>query len=519
MFRRAKTKVPGIDEPVSAAQVVALCKLETAASTLAVQALPAAGETDLSAAEMAARELLQRRVDSRHNAGNAAAEEIRAQLNALPDTKLDPTAQTLSTEVGQAIIGVLQEQSGVIADTLEREQTKGAELAAFRESNKLGARSAEYAESPLRAVALLVAVWLVHGIVDAGFYLQASSSGLLGALLTALAVAGLSVWPAAWAGYFPARALHLKDTIESPERSVWMRRWAVPSLILAACVVLGAALYGAHYREAGIAAGDGEFKESMALVHLLQSPLDLSLASVGLGVLSVLSAFFAFWKSYRGIADVHPGYARHDRRHKEAQADRVDLKSGILGRIDSIRIGQVDRLNDQAIATRASLEAIDRQLMALVVMVGRDVKLDASDVKALEGALLAFRKINLRVRADGVVPAYFGKPIAVDGMTPTVKLDDLPGLIEAAKSTHVARTGEVLSAVDRQLRRIAWVKQNLDLILAVIHEKASKAPLVDSDLATLIAEPTDDPRPAKHMNHPVLIAPTKMQSETKEPAQ
>lgn len=495
MFRRKKIELPLVDEELSQAVLVRFCKLDTTATDMAVAGRPTAAETDACAQERAARAAVQGRINTRLHAQEAMAEELRGLHKGLPDPKQDPTADMLGAGVGEDVVGVLQEQKTTIVETLTKEKTTGAERAAFKQTNGV-VRAADYKESWVLPAAGLVGACLIEAAIGLGFYLQ-SSSGVLSAALTAVGVPAAAMLLAGLAGYFPARALHLKDTAEHPNRRALTRRWAIPTLLLLGSAVVFIALFAGHYRQYGVDSDGEDFAEALVLGRLLATPLSLSLASYALVVIAMACAAFAFVKGYRGLADVHPGYRRVDLKYVNAKSDSGDLRTAILGRVDEIKIARVDTLEDKAVGTRATLERMDRLLAELTLKKKRDDKRTASDVQALVGALGEFRKINLAVRNDHVIPLYMQTPVATAGMVSVVDIADLPGLIHGAKSTHAAHVMSLLDSVARQSRRIAWIKENIDVILAAVHLKGtSDEPALKAKLSDLIAEPGQPKAPA-----------------------
>jgi hypothetical protein len=453
--------------PITTAELVATTKLDAAARSLATRALPAAQHIGFTTIELTVIETVAGRISSRHDTNDAEAQSLRGALAEIPDTATDDGASTLETTVTQAVMATLQTQSGPIREIVGAERQAEAEFQAYRHKHQLLERSPIYPESQTWHLAIVMALALVEALASTGMYVAASSSGVLGAWVTAMAVTTVSIAGAGAAGYLPARYMMTAvDLDDAPNRRRNTLAWTIPSLILATVTIGFVNLAAAHYRELA-AATDGSFQDIDVLLRLWQQPLSLSVASLGLMCAGLLCAVVASVKAYTA-SDPYPGYEHQHRRYTSKVEARDDLTASLHGQLDAIRMQHVDGVLNRGTATKAALLELRRRHNALLIAVAHTERLNAADVTAATNALLRFRSINLEVRSDGVVPKAFLETLDLQHLIPTASIEDLTDSVATAVDAHRATAESLLAAATAQMERINRAQDRLPLILKVI---------------------------------------------------
>jgi hypothetical protein len=464
-----RVTLPPATKPITTAQLVTATKLDAAARSLAVRALPARDHTGYTTAELAVIETVVARISSRHDTDETEGQVLHGALAELPDIADDDGANTLEATVSQHIMTTLQTQSGPIREIVGAERQAEAEFQAFRQQHQLLERSPDYPDSTIWHLALVMGLALLEALASTGMYFVASSSGILGSFVTALALTSTNICLAGAAGYLPARYMNAVDLDDASNRRRNTLAWAIPSLILATATIGFVNLGAAHYRELA-AAADGTFQEIDVLLRLWQKPMSLSVASIGLLCAGMLCAVVASVKAYTA-SDPYPGYEQQHRRYMAKVEARDDLTASLHGQLDAIRTQHVESILNRGTATKAALLELRRRHNALLIAVVHTEKLDAADVMAATNALLRFRSINLEVRSDGVVPKSWSEAIDLQHLIPATSIDDLTDSVARAVDAYRVYIEGLLVVATAQMERINRAQDRLPLILKVIQRQ------------------------------------------------
>jgi hypothetical protein len=469
--------LPSHDTPIGAAQLIAHTGIEADARGLGTRGLPAAGETELARSEAAVKEINRGRIDKRHEDLDRAENRMRAELAELPDTRTDAGGDRLDEDVAQAIDGLFRTFDGTIREVVGAKRKAQAQFNAYIEKHGHLERSASYKLSKVNHFTWVGLGFGGEVVFNGVMLIPASDNGLMGGIATSVMVAVASIGTALFAFGVPARYLSYHNLPpEQPNRRLWTRLWAVPALILSVLVIFGVNLYVAHWRDVATAS-EGAFDERLVLDHLLTKPFELSLSSFGLLVAGLLFAAFAAHKAYTA-SDKYPGYEQETRKVKEPEADANDLKVSVIGHIDAIKQTTVDGLFNQATARQAALENLRGQRRRWQDAKAKAERLDTSDIEAGHEALRHFRRLNLRVRTDDVVPNYF-TDFTLGELVPEASGTDPAAEIEAATEAHIKHTEALLKLIERQIQRIGKAKEIVDQVMPADNAKG-----VEVDLPT-----------------------------------
>ena len=484
-----KPILPDPFTPISARDVTEHADIEATARSLAVQRLPPAVQTALSKAEAAVVELIEVRSAARATQRADRAAGIRERLVELPDPRADRNLLQLPEHVTNCIMGVFHEHTPVIRQTVSAERNGMAEFGAWRDKHNLLERQPVYPPSRLLHFATILLVMMVEAAGNAYLYLDATPAGVFGALATAFLVAALNVTLAVIAGLVPTRYLNL------PDKRV--RYWAIPLLGVLAATIVFLNFYAAHLRD--LASAIDDLDQTPVLAHMLHHPFDLSLLSYGLFIFGLIFASIAALKGYTA-SDPYPGYEQQHRRYVDALDDLNYLKSAIHGGLDSVRQAEIVYAADKPLAAHALIEAIRKSHGGLAVQQDRDRALDASDIKAATSAIQRFRDLNLAIRTDGIVPAYFARtPDFAHLLHRSDTASTIAPQVEAATEKHREHTEQFSKLITRLLQQMEAAKDNTELMMRAIEKSVVDETALPSlaELRTLLEPHLPPPQPGE----------------------
>lgn len=528
--------LPSHSAPISVRQLNSHARLEPEARALATQSLPKADQDGPSKSESEAIELIEGRITTRNDAREAEAHNIEGLINDLPNPDTDCNLFHLDAHVTNEIMKVFHTHAPAIRNTVAHERQAQAALNAFRNANGLGDRTAFYPLSRINHFAMVGLVMMIEATANMFMFIDAVTTGLLGALTTALAIAAANVALAIFAGLVPLRFLNIKDQEDgSSRRSLVIRLWAIPALSVSACLIMFLNLFAAHFRELAVA--KHAFDEKLVLARLIAEPFNLSLQSYILLILGLLFALYALHKGYTA-SDPYPGYEAPARRQAEAADDKNYLTASIHGGIDAVREAKIVNVTDYPLATGGQLAAIRKRLTALAISNGRDQSLDEQDERAAKTAIANWRALNRQIRTDGITPGYFKTPLDFKHLRQPldtaaivdIKLElaagtswadimdrrkvsrdtvyhaHLANLIETATAAHEKHTKRLFELVTRLLKRVEDAKDKTEQIMAAIEQShvdddalpdlAELRALIDPGAAKNDAAPRASPDPA-----------------------
>lgn len=247
------------------------------------------------------------------------------------------------------------------------------------------------------------------------------------------------------------------------------RAWSLPVVGFAGLGVVGLNYIWAHYRE--VMSTAEVFSEGEVVRHIVEAPLSLSLTSSVLMVGGVLCGVLAARKAYTST-DRFPGYEAVDRKFRDAEDAKDDLKNAIEGQLDAIRAVDVDGLAERLEAERGMLEDIRRRYSALQVACTNAHRLDCADVEA--GAAVIEHYAAVREQVGGQLPKALAEPQRFDELIPEATHADLAGLIEEVAGLQRQAAEGLVDMVAQERQRIAVAKENTEAIMLSVERRGSE---------------------------------------------
>lgn len=261
-------------------------------------------------------------------------------------------------------------------------------------------RLAQYPESRLLHVALLLAMLLGEATLNGFMLARGNEFGLVGGVTYALLIALLNVVVLGFLfGSFCLRLSH--------HRKRWIKATGIVGFLLAAAVAIGFNLLVAHYRDA-LGGSTPELADRLAIKAFLTTPFEIE--ETGSWVLCIFGIALCIIGAVDGLKldDPYPGYGEKARQRDRIRTDYSDTKVDLIDDVQSERddyIGQATKAKDEIekrIGERSQiLDGRKRHQLAY-----------EDHIQHLEDAanalLMAYREVNGSVRKTPQ-PAHFGK--------------------------------------------------------------------------------------------------------------
>jgi hypothetical protein len=307
-------------------------------------------------------------------------------------------ARQADKEFERKASSLLSEQEGVLRGLGDAARQRKAELEAFQSRHHLS-REAHYPTSTglYFRYAFLLLLIVVEGTVNAGFFAQGLSTGLIGGFAQAGILAAVNVMVAFAFGKWGLRYVN--------HAHLGWKLLGFASLLSAAAVMTAMGLGIAHYRDS--LTSEAMDAARSALQTLRASPLELrdtfSWAlfgiSVAFGVMSLFDGLFT--------DDLYPGYGPIAKRALEAIDDHEDEMATMRSDLEELKNEELKLLDrtlqdsQAAVATFESLIQNKRDAGSRL----SNALLDADN--SLDALLGKFRTENDLHRGSVQRPAYF----------------------------------------------------------------------------------------------------------------
>lgn len=274
---------------------------------------------------------------------------------------------------------------------------QSAELEEFKVRNALTRDAHPPICSTFLRYMLLVAGILVEGLLNAHFFAQGLTTGLIGGFKFAAILAGLNIAVAFGMG---------KVWIRNVYHSNLLRQiGGVIAILFAVTMMVALALGISHMRDALTA--EAVDAPMTALKTLQTAPFGLR--DMMSWVLFGISLVFASLALLDGLFsdDLYPGYGAISTRTKEAIEDYENELEGLRAELEELKDDQLTTLDNEVNASQASVAVFEslihdkRGAKARLLHALRDVD------NAMEALLRKFRTENERHRGAVPRPAYF----------------------------------------------------------------------------------------------------------------
>jgi len=335
------------------------------------------------------------------------------------------------TGVERACRDALRNAADAVVENWKRFETAQAELSHFREVNHLRNEPIRYQGRPLK-VAVLVALMVGEGVLNANFFSSASPIGMIGGFAEAFMISFASVGLSTAAGICRRFA---------NARRYGLRRIGAAALWVWAPLIASFHLMVGHYRDALVA---GVAHPAQAAIASMQTrPLQLDdFHSVILVLVGLLMALIAYVEAYR-LDDPIPGQGEAARGVAKAKQVHTDLKYHLFDQFKNhveAGLDEVWNAYDEARDTLAECETGLREAVDLL----RDYEVVTGQIKASCIRLVRlYRDTNTAERSEKP-PAYFAEDIVSPfGMDPDLARD----LEQAQAMIGDIKTMEALSAL------------------------------------------------------------------------
>lgn len=293
---------------------------------------------------------------------------------------------------------LLTEQQSHLRGLGDIARKRRVELEAFQAANGL-TRDAHYPTGTdiFFRYAVLLLLIVVEGVLNAGFFAQGLSTGLLGGFTYAGILATLNVLAAFFFGKVLIRNLNHVDTGRKLLGGISL----LVALVLMAAIGLGIA----HVRDSLTAEVTDPARA--ALQTMAEHPFQLRdffswalfLISVGFGTGALLDGLF--------IDDLYPGYGDISRRTQEIIDDYEDELSMLRGDLEKLKNEQLKTLDEVVQGSQGAIAVFEGLIEDKKAVGSRLLNAFRNTDNALEALLLKFRDENALHRNGLARPAYF----------------------------------------------------------------------------------------------------------------
>jgi hypothetical protein len=195
-----------------------------------------------------------------------------------------------------------------LEDTRDKSSSSAEELAKFKKDNNL-TRDAEYPESQLSVIGVLLLMLLLEASLNGFFFAEGSDLGLIGGWMEATIIAFINVFFGFLIGKF---IIPLKNAAQTSKKvcGLLMSGFMVPLAFLFNFLI-------GHYRSAFVENPD--IAKEISVTSFLANPLNIGdLHSWFLVFLGMIFVLVAIYKGYRSD-DAYPGYGRKYRSNENAK--------------------------------------------------------------------------------------------------------------------------------------------------------------------------------------------------------
>lgn len=330
-------------------------------------------------------------------------------------------SDALNAEFERQARKIMDEQGAWLKKLAYSAMTRFKELEAFKKKNGLE-REANYPSTSGLVLRYSVLVFLVviEGILNANFFAEGLSSGLIGGFVYAALLAAINVMGCFFLGKYA-----LSWLVSKP---VAGKAFGIFSLLFTACFMLLVAMSIGHIREQLMAASVSPTRDAWEMMQNHFWGLSdlvswfLVVMSMGFGIASVFDGLT--------IDDMYPGYGAVVRRCNSTRDEFKAEFEDIREELEDLKQEKLDLIN-QDFKTLHELIASLRKLVLEKEALQREFadKLTQSEV-VVYAVLRKFRMENEIARDDGLRPGYFDHLPALDPVNvPRVSNDSEQALI------------------------------------------------------------------------------------------
>lgn len=418
--------------PIDVAKLTKELNLAEEAKRLGEAQLPAADAQSLTSAEAS---VVQRVQKIRQDYVDCAALRLgilNADLARRNVTQTINRAMKADKAFESKASALLTAQGGTLKILGDAARNLRCELEVFQADNGL-TNDARFPTptSKFFRYALLLLMIVIEGVLNAGFFAQGVSTGLLGGFAYAGILAFLNVIVAFLFGNVLFRNCFHRSTIR--------RIVGVISLLIAIIIMITMGLGIAHVRDSLIAEVADPAKTAL---QTLQTST-FHLRDVFSWVLFFISTVFGVTAFFDGlyIDDLYPGYGSLSRMTKSAIDDYEDELNMLRHGLEKLKDEQVEALDKEIHESQAAVAVLESLIDQKKAVGGPWLSNALQDVdRSLEALLQTFRTENEFHRRPAPRPTYF------DTM-PKLPPLDLPDFDTTADETALAEQRQLVNMI------------------------------------------------------------------------
>ena len=345
--------------------------------------------------------------------------------------------QSLSVEFERKARQIMDTQGAWLKTLASNAISNIKELEIFREENNLK-RQANYPEKSqifFRYTLLLILI-AIEGTLNASFFSEGVSTGLIGGFVYAASLALINIAGCFFIGKVGVRWIN--------HSKAYGKIIGVLSIMMAVLFLGSMALSIAHIREA---MATGVDNPTQAAWNMMQTSLltfkDLTswfliMLTLGFGIAAVVDGVY--------IDDIYPGYGSIFRRTESAKEEFESEYEDIRFELEELKQEKLDFIDQQVDTCNELLFSVQNLLdMKRSIIKKYQDKLNDSEV-VLFATIRKFRFENEIVREDGLIPAYFNT-------MPSLNPISLPKMEQTRESALISKLNDLIRNHERTISK------------------------------------------------------------------
>ena len=384
-------------------------------------------------------------------------EDIHAKVVGMELTYKALQSDVLNAEFERQTRKLMDEQGDWLKKLAYNAMVRFKELEVFKKKNGLE-REANYPSSSGLILRYSVLVFLVgiEGVLNANFFAEGLSSGLIGGFVYAALLAGINVLGCFFLGRFTVPWIVSKP--------IAGKLFGAISVLFALCFMLLVAMSIGHIREQLMAGAANPTQQAWAAMQThflgLNDLVSWFLVAISLG--------FAIAAIFDGLTidDIYPGYGAMVRRCHQTR-DEFDAEfEEVKEELEELKQEKLDLIN-QGFKTLHELSASLKKLLLEKEALVRECTDKVSQTEVVLYAVIRkFRIENEIAREDGLRPSYFDslpalKPVSMprlDNVKENALLAALEQDIKTYESNVTTQREKVYALYEQSISRLNHLK-------------------------------------------------------------
>ena len=384
-------------------------------------------------------------------------EDLHAKVVGMELTYKALQSDVLNAEFERQTRKLMDEQGDWLKKLAYNAMVRFKELEVFKKKNGLE-REANYPSSSGLILRYSVLVFLVgiEGVLNANFFAEGLSSGLIGGFVYAALLAGINVLGCFFLGRFTVPWIVSKP--------IAGKLFGAISVVFALCFMLLVAMSIGHIREQLMAGAANPTQQAWAAMQThffgLNDLVSWFLVAISLG--------FAIAAIFDGLTidDIYPGYGAMVRRCHQTR-DEFDAEfEEVKEELEDLKQEKLDLIN-QGFKTLHELSASIKKLLLEKEALVRECTDKVSQTEVVLYAVIRkFRIENEIAREDGLRPSYFDslpslKPVSMprlDNVKENALLAALEQDIKTYESNVTTQREKVYALYEQSISRLNHLK-------------------------------------------------------------